>query len=93
MNKSFPTGRIVMTIGIKTACEENSHFGEFILNSLGRHMNCDWGDVCDEDWADNDDALTEGYRLFSAYTIEKQKIWIITEADRSVTTILFPDEY
>ena len=54
----------------------------------------DWGLLEDEDWALNDEALREGGRLFSAYGTSKgQRLWVITEADRSVTTILLPQEY
>jgi hypothetical protein len=64
------------------------------LEFLIRHMNGDWGEVCPEDWAENDLSVREGYRLLSAYTLKTDvKIWIITEADRSVTTILLPEEY
>jgi hypothetical protein len=59
-----------------------------------RHSEGDWGDVSADDWKANDDALTSGERLFSAYDIGAGKrIWIITEADRSSTTVLLPDEY
>jgi hypothetical protein len=64
------------------------------LEFLIRHMNGDWGEVCLEDWAENDLSVREGYRILSAYTLKTSaKIWIITEADRSVTTILLPEEY
>jgi len=62
--------------------------------SLARHLRGDWGDLCPEDWDANERALQYGGRLFSAYQEEGlPKIWIITEADRSATTILFPEEY
>ena len=60
---------------------------------LARHLAGDWGDLCEEDKAENELSLKEGFRLLSAYETEIGKIWIITEADRSVTTILFPSEY
>lgn len=61
---------------------------------FGRHMQGDWGDVCDEDRQLNEDALIDGNRLMSVYNVNAElKIWIITEADRSVTTILLPEEY
>ena len=61
---------------------------------LTRHGNGDWGVLCATDKHANVDALVDGSRLFSAYRLKTgQKIWIITEADRSVTTILLPDEY
>ena len=64
-----------------------------IAASLARHVTGDWGDVCDEDKAANDYAATHDERVLSAYTVDGEKIWIITEHDRSVTTILFPEEY
>ena len=65
-----------------------------ILRGIQRHQSGDWGDVDDHDRQANDRALTDGTRLFSVYHSEKQeKFWIITEADRSVTTFLLPNEY
>jgi hypothetical protein len=59
-----------------------------------RHASGDWGEVCKEDWAANEAALVEGYRLFSVYrSADGRKFWIITEADRSSTTILLPEDY
>lgn len=64
------------------------------LRSLSRHWNSDWGDVCEEDAAANDQAITDGMRLLSVYqSREGIKFWIITEADRSATTVLLPDDY
>lgn len=60
---------------------------------LARHQSGDWGDLCREDWKMNDHDLREGGRLFSAYDTPAGRVWIITEADRSVTTILLPHEY
>ena len=80
------------------ACE-NQEFAKFIQKSLNRHVKRDWGDVDDEDKETNDQALKERTRLLSAYNDDRfpkngvAPIWIITEADRSATTILFPDEY
>ena len=64
------------------------------IKALARHTRGDWGDTGPDDWAENELSLKEGFRLFSVYHTEsKLKFWIITEADRSVTTILLPDEY
>ena len=61
---------------------------------IARHQRGDWGTVDAEDWASNDRSLVEGTRLLSAYTLPGEtKIWIITEADRSSTTLLLPEEY
>lgn len=61
---------------------------------LRRHMRGDWGDVPPEDARENDLSVEEGFRVLSSYTLESgDRIWIITEADRSSTTILLPSEY
>lgn len=89
----FSLGRIVVTDGVmrlgitQTAKDEGFAF-------LGRHARGDWGDVDAEDRKTNDDAVKYGARILSVYTTKSgTKIWIITEADRSATTILLPDEY
>ena len=85
----FPLGQIVATPG---ALERLTQ--EEIVSLLRRHMTGDWGELCEEDRVSNDLALVEGGRLFSAYDGESDdRFWVITEADRSVTTILLPDEY
>lgn len=95
MAKSFDHGQIVMTRAISDRMQDNK-FAGFVYNSLVRHLKCDWGDLNKDDWGTNEIALKNGDdRLFSAY-IDKEtevKIWIITEWDRSVTTILFPSDY
>ena len=61
---------------------------------LDRHARGDWGSLGSEDWEANDAAVMEGSRVFSAYRLpDDSKVWIITEADRSVTTVLLPEEY
>lgn len=86
---SFPLGLLVATPG---ALDRVPH--EERLIALGRHADGDWGDCCPEDWHSNNLALVDGLRLFSVYhTLGGAKFWIITEADRSVTTILLPEEY
>ena len=67
---------------------------EDILRGLRRHARGDWGELCKEDKAQNDRALLNGNRLLSAYRSSSGvRYWIITERDRSVTTILLPDDY
>jgi hypothetical protein len=79
------------TPGALRALEEA---GETPLEFLGRHGDGDWGTVGPEDWAENELSVREGFRVLSAYTLSTGvKIWVITEADRSVTTILLPEEY
>jgi hypothetical protein len=69
--------------------------GQTEIEFLRRHMSCDWGSkLSDKDVQENELSLKEGFRLLSAYrTAKGQKLWIITEADRSATTILLPSEY
>jgi hypothetical protein len=82
-----------MTCGVAEYCRDNPEASYQMLECLQRHRRGDWGSVCDEDKQTNDQALKAGERLLSAYTITGKKIWIITEWDRSVTTVLFPEEY
>lgn len=99
INAAFNTGQIVATRGVFDLACENPEFAQFIQKSLNRHVKGDWGDVDDEDKQINDQALKQDTRLLSAYNDDRfpkngiATIWIITEADRSATTILFPDEY
>lgn len=64
-----------------------------LLALLARHHTGDWGDVCEEDRESNEEALVMQLRILSSYQFAKDSIWIITEADRSVTTILLPSDY
>lgn len=85
----FSLGQIVITAG---AHEKLNHYE--VLSALTRHSTGDWGDVCEEDKLSNDQALEEGLRILSSYqTKGGTKFWIITEWDRSVTTVLLPSEY
>lgn len=89
-------GRLVSTEQVADWSRRSPAAGIFVLESLGRHAKGDWGDLCEEDRAMNERAVTEGGRLFSAYVApdkDKTKIWVITEADRSVTTVLFLEDY
>jgi hypothetical protein len=90
----FNPGQLVMTRGVNDLIANNEEFAKHVILSLKRHVAGDWGNVCDEDRVANEFALQHGERLFSVYEREGlPKIWIITECDRSVTTVLFPDEY
>jgi len=89
----FPLSQTVMTRGVADKVAVDTRFAEFTLQGLKRHAKGDWGDLCPEDKKANEEALKIGERLFSAYETSEWKIWIITEWDRSVTTILFPEEY
>lgn len=87
----FPLGHIVATPG---ALEAISASGEDALGYLERHLAGDWGDVCAEDKLENERSLVNGWRILSVYTLSTGlKFWIITEADRSATTFLLPEEY
>lgn len=61
--------------------------------AISRHERGDWGDVCPEDHRANNWSLAHGERILSAYIVEGERIWILTERDRSATTVLFPSEY
>ena len=91
----FPMGQIVLTREAYHWSVTNGEFSHFVTRSLKRHARGDWGNLCQEDKKENELALREGnLRLFSAYEHWRlPKIWIITEADRPATTILFPEEY
>lgn len=87
----FNLGRTLITPGALDALKDAEVTA---LPYLQRHASGDWGDVCQEDKDENELSLGEGFRLLSAYFLpDLTKIWIITEADRSATTILLPDEY
>lgn len=86
-----PLGQVVATPGALGAFEAN---GRAVAPYLARHASGDWGDVDAEDWRTNDHAVENRARLLSAYTLpDGTRVWLITEADRSVTTILLPSEY
>lgn len=84
-------GSVYATPGALKALEAAGMNGAELL---ARHVRGDWGDVCPEDWRTNDEALLDGTRLFSVYTlVTGEKVWVITEWDRSATTLLLPEEY
>ncbi len=88
---NLPLGQLLSTPG---AIEAMAQAGQNPMQLLDRHRTGDWGDLCAEDRAANDAAVEQGERILSAYTLTNgTKLWIISERDRSVTTILRPDEY
>lgn len=94
--KRFQIGRVVSTRGIYERMKKESEFAAFIFHSLALYAKCDWGNTCEMDKKSNDEAVESGdLRILAAYVYPKtgEQIWIITEADRSVTTILYPSEY
>lgn len=85
----FSLGRIVATPGVLAAVSRSE-----INDALNRHVHGDWGIMPEEDKQSNELALNDGGRIFSAYlSYQKVKFWIITEWDRSITTVLLPNEY
>lgn len=85
----FPLGKLAMTPGASEALS-----AEDVTAAVRRHVRGDWGEVDRDDWRENDLSLKVGHRLVSAYTSKGgERFWIITEADRSATTVLLPSEY
>ena len=84
----FPLGRLIIT----TNASEQLPMPEANA-ALARHASGDWGELCHADAKQNHYALKHGSRLFSVYASSAGMFWIITEADRSATTILMPDDY
>ena len=88
--KLFNLGMIVATNDV---LDEYVNDYNFLATSLRRHCSGDFGDLCEEDVTHNLNGIVTGERILSSYSGDGGKIWIITEADRSSTTILTPDEY
>ncbi|WP_054749762.1 hypothetical protein [Ruminiclostridium josui] len=86
-------GRLVATRGVADEMESDPMFAREISAAFDRYQRNDWGDLCPEDSEQNDQAVKVGERVLAAYPTSRGTIWIITEWDRSVTTILFPSEY
>lgn len=92
MNK-FKLGQLVVTRAIDERMDSDLGFQDFVKQSLSRYIHRDWGDTCREDSRANDLAVRNGERILAVYIYKGETIWIITEWDRSVTTILFPSDY
>lgn len=93
----FPLGRVVSTPGVLAKCK-TAH----LTACLAQHVSGNWGELCDDDKQANIEAVASGLRVLSVYAIDPSRpattsegnvFWIITEADRSVTTFLLPEEY
>jgi len=102
--KKFDLGRTVITQGVQGWIDKVAESRDILSvasvlqNCLLRHQSGDWGDMDDHDKKANDEALEHGNRIFSGYDLSSydpmaEKLWVITEWDRSVTTLLFPSEY
>ena len=88
VNPRFNPGRLMITRNAKNALPRRE-----VDAAINRHLSGDWGDVCQSDWQRNEQALRDGDRLLSVYQTQAgEKFWIITESDRSVTTVLFPSD-
>jgi hypothetical protein len=95
----FSLGQVVQTRLVSDASSEHQPFSSFVQSCLARHHSGDWGDCCADDHDINHSAVYYGHRIMSFYDIPDglytlaRQLWIITEWDRSNTTILFPSEY
>jgi hypothetical protein len=91
MPTRFPLGQVVATPGALKALAAAGHTPQEFIS---RHQTGDWGELDEEDRRENERSLKDDCRLLSAYSLKNStKIWVITEADRSSTTILLPEEY
>ena len=90
----FKMGRLMATNGIVIKMDESPKFEEFVRKSINRFINQDWGEISQDDKNLNDSAVkNKDDMILGAYEEDNTRIFIKTEWDRSVTTILFPDEY
>ena len=88
--RKFSLGHIVATPG---ALELLDRTHTHALALLARHVEGDWGELCPRDQQANERSLEDGTRILSNYPLTEGRLWIITEADRSLTTLLLPEEY
>lgn len=88
----FPLGQIVVTTRVMHLIQQHE-CSQGLYHLLLRHQIGDWGNVCSEDKESNEQGLIEQLRIISSYILVQNTVWIITEADRSITTVLLPDEY
>ena len=94
--KKFDPGTVALSRGVAEWIDPGEIYYYLmadLMRLLQRHLSCDWGEVDSQDWKENDLSVQRGYRILSAYRLHERRLWIITEGDRSVTTILFPEEY
>jgi hypothetical protein len=94
--ETLPLGQVVVTTNLWVRATDSilevDALREFAA-MLERHRQGDWGEVGDEDWKANNEAVENGTRVFSTYLLGDYIVWCITEADRSVTTLLLPEDY
>lgn len=86
-------GQLVVTRAVNDEMAKNPKFTKFVMDSLVKYRNCDWGETHPEDKGLNDKAIINDWRVVAKYKNESFEIFIITEWDRSATTILFPEDY
>lgn len=94
--KQFKLVKTMATAGVNERMKRDRIFAAFVSKSLRRYQERDWGDTNEEDKVSNDYAVDNGERILAEYRedgVKPMRIWIITEWDRSATTILFPEEY
>lgn len=89
----FELGKVCMTSGIDYAIKEDKNYYKELITCFEKYITGNWGDLCEEDKQANEDALINNERLLASYLTSKGKVYIITERDRSCTTILFANEY
>jgi len=95
-NTKFPLGTLVITPNAKAALDalDANGLAEMFIALMGRHAKGDWGEISDDSKEANDESVKNGGdMILSAYTIGDTRFWIITEHDRSATTILLPEDY
>jgi len=97
---TFELGRIVATKRVWELIDTDERFSRFVTGCLSRYIVYDWGELDPEDWKMNDEAVKSGERILGSYPLPydievefEDRLWIITEHDRSVTTLLFPGDY
>lgn len=89
----FDIGKFVMTKGVASEIDNNPNYKMELLDCLTRYLNCDWGNLCDIDKLLNEDAIKNDERILARYNTSCGDIYIITERDRSYTTMLYVGEY
>jgi hypothetical protein len=97
MKSLFKTGVLMMTKSVMKKTTEDKQYNNFVTNSIGRHLSGDWGDVSENDKQSNNDSVLNGNDMICSKYIyapdTSLNIFIITDADRKHTTVLFPSEY
>jgi hypothetical protein len=93
MTALFPLGRLVATPGALALLRRSAVGEDHLPTLLERHQSGDWGEVPEEDARENEFSIRHGFRVLSSYRVAGERLWIITERDRSATTVLLPEEY